>query len=65
MLNVIISTVVLFRHQVSWKNMFDMIRIIYRYMRKKQLFLLKPKKNDLVSKYQIDELSLEKEWEIN
>lgn len=56
MFNIITSTIFLFRHKISWKNMLDMIRIIYKYMKRKQLFLLKPKKNDLISKYQIDTL---------
>lgn len=62
--NVIISTIVLFRHKQSWKNMFDMIRIIYRYIKQKHIYILKPQKNDLVSKFQVDEINVEKEQEI-
>lgn len=60
-LNIIISTVVLFRNERSGKNMFDMIWILYRYMKKKQIYLLKPRKKDLVSINQIDEINQEKE----
>lgn len=60
-INIIISSIVLFRHKQTGKNMLDMIRIIYRYMKRKQIYLLKPRKTDLISQYQIDEISLEKD----
>lgn len=59
-LNVLLSMFVIFRHPITGKTMIDMIRIIYKYMRKKQIAILKTKKSDLFTKFQVDEFSIKK-----
>lgn len=54
LLNVTLSTVVLFRHKQSWKNMFDILRILYNYIKREKLYLLKQNKNDIASQTQND-----------
>lgn len=55
-LNWVFSLVLLIRDRNSWKNMIDMLTILYKYMKKNQLFLFKANKTDLFSMNQKEKI---------
>lgn len=52
-INIFFSVVVLLRDPLSGKNTLDMTKILYKYMRKKNIALPRARKKDLFSKNQL------------